>query len=226
MVGAGACALWPAVGRAAATGCVKGTVKAWKKRGGSKGLRSINDASDVIVYLEGVPGPYPRTTNRVHEIRQINKQFVPRVSAVVKNTPLSFPNDDKIYHNVYSNSPALRFDLGFYRAGTVRMPPRPPKEPGIIEVRCNVHHHMEATILVLDNPYFAKADKHGNFEICGVPEGVYPIVTWTPGGEKGTGVAIIEAGKTFQMILSVIKPRPPGGTNRRDKHDNPRKDYK
>jgi plastocyanin len=72
------------------------------------------DHRDAVVYLEG--GPAPRAPRR-HAIRQRDLQFQPRVSVVVQGTTVDFPNDDKVFHNVFSTSRPARFDLGLYRSG-------------------------------------------------------------------------------------------------------------
>ena len=42
--------------------------------------------------------------------------FVPALLPVQVGTRVEFPNLDDTYHNIFSFSPAKRFDLGRYRA--------------------------------------------------------------------------------------------------------------
>ena len=77
------------------------------------------DRSNVVVFLEGVNGgvavgPPPR---RNPVVSQKNRLFWPRVLTIVKGTTVEFPNDDTIFHNVFSLSKARPFDLDIYAAG-------------------------------------------------------------------------------------------------------------
>ena len=49
--------------------------------------------------------------------RRRTRPFVPRVIGVPCGSTVTFPNDDPIFHNVFSLSPPQPFDLGLYRAG-------------------------------------------------------------------------------------------------------------
>ena len=61
------------------------------------------DTSELYVYVENYRGPLVR--GKAVEIKQENKQFIPRVAVVPIGTSVSFPNLDPIFHNVFSNSP-------------------------------------------------------------------------------------------------------------------------
>ena len=78
------------------TGTVTGTINVLVK-GAPKA-----DKSKVVVYLEGVPGDPPK--QKTASIRQVEKQFDPPLTIVVKGTTVEFPNEDKIFHNVFSVS--------------------------------------------------------------------------------------------------------------------------
>lgn len=111
------------------------------------------------------------------QLVQMGLQFFPSVLPVQVGTRVYFPNEDDTYHNVFSYSPAGTFDKGRYKKGET-----PPSElfetPGEIQVFCEVHDHMRATILVLDTPYFTTADESGNFALEGIPPGTYTIHVW------------------------------------------------
>jgi plastocyanin len=82
------------------------------------------------------------------EIKQKDKQFSPQVAVVQKGTTVSFPNLDAVFHSVFSTSGRNSFDLGSYRSGD---PARSVTltTPGVVEVFCNIHSKMNATILVV-----------------------------------------------------------------------------
>jgi plastocyanin len=136
--------------------------------------------SDLYVYVDNVKAPFVR--NKSVEIRQEDKQFVPRMAVVQTGTSVVFPNFDNVFHNVFSNSPRNTFDLGSYRAGDK------PKvvtltAPGVVEVFCNFHQKMSASILVVPNPLFAKVRPDGTFRIDNVPVGSRRLVAWSPGSK-------------------------------------------
>lgn len=175
---------------------------------------------EVVVYLENAPGELPDTTNVVHEIRQIDQEFVPRVSVVGVGTTLSFPNDDRIFHNVWSASKAGRFDLGLYKSGTTKT--HVSKREGVIEVFCNIHPHMEAKILIVDTPHYAMTDAQGRTRLGGVPPGTYRWVAWQAWGEHKKGKVTIPSGGTAELALELETERPPRRHARKDGSAYPR----
>ncbi len=189
----------------ARTGAVTGTVAIFKD--GPAGKPKA-DRSGVVVYLEGamsieMEDSLIAAPPAVHAIRQVNKVFTPAVSAVVRGTEVSFPNDDMIFHNVFSLSKAKRFDLGLYKSGTSKSITL--TRPGIIDVYCNIHPEMAAKILVLDNPHFAVTGADGKFTIAGVAPGTYPYVAWQARGEAVRGEVTITAGGEARLELTLVE---------------------
>ncbi len=102
--------------------------------------------------------------------------FHPQVLPILAGTTVDFPNRDNLFHNVFSYSQPKEFDLGRYPTGTqksVRF-----DMPGVVRVYCDIHSHMNATILVLENPYFVVPDDQGAFSIKNVPRGTYTVRFW------------------------------------------------
>jgi plastocyanin len=192
--------MWPRVGRTSATGLVAGTVTVTR---GPKD-RPVRDHSGVVVYLEGLEGSLP--TGESHEIRQIDKRFVPAVSVVTVGTTLTFPNDDTIYHNVFSNSPSAKFDLGRYKRGATRSVRL--KKPGQVEVYCNIHESMRATVLVLETVYYDQTDRRGAFSIPDVPEGTHRFVVWQRDAKPLHGRVTVMAGAPAHLELEIREGRP------------------
>lgn len=177
------------------------------------------DRSGVVIYLEAPMDPEQEDRlleelPPVHEVRQINKSFVPAVSAVIRGTEVRFPNDDMVFHNVFSLSKVKRFDLGLYKSGTTRSVTL--TRPGIIDVYCNIHPEMAAKILVLDNPYFAVTGVDGSFSIAGVPPGTYSFVAWQVRGEPVRGEVIVSAGAQARLDLKLVETPQSGAHTRKD----------
>jgi plastocyanin len=133
---------------------------------------------NVVVYIEAIPlgsgSAEARPTPPA--IAQQKLSFTPHVLAVVKGTTVEFPNEDTVFHNVFSLSKVASFDLGRYPRGaskSVRF-----TTPGIVKVFCHIHSDMSAIIVVLDNPYFTSPDSQGQFVLDGIPPGQYRVVAW------------------------------------------------
>jgi plastocyanin len=130
------------------------------------------ERSRVVVYLEG-RRPAPPVTAIVD---QENRRFGQDTVVIPAGSRVSFPNQDPIFHNVFSLSRAKAFDLGSYPKGETRMVTF--NEPGVVYVNCHLHANMAATIVVTPNQWYAKADKDGHFTIRDVPPGTWTVVAW------------------------------------------------
>jgi plastocyanin len=162
--------------------------------------KSRSDRSGIVVYLENVPGSPPKPAKHA-VIRQREKQFDPPFTVVVRGTTVDFPNEDKIFHNVFSVSRPARFDLGLYKSGTAKSVEM--KRAGTVDVYCNIHPDMIAKVKVLDNAYYAITAASGEFKIDNVPDGEYPIVAWLATGEEARGTVTVKAGEATTVKLTV-----------------------
>lgn len=137
-------------------------------------LAPVSELKNVVVYLKDAPA---RPQPPVHvEIRQRDESFLPRVVAVPVGSTVDFPNDDPIYHNVFSLSSAKNFNLGRYPKGKSKSVTF--DKPGLVRVFCDIHSHMSATVLVFNHPWFAVPDDHGQFTLPEVPPGDREITAW------------------------------------------------
>jgi len=160
------------------------------------------DRSWVLVFLEGGPsslgGALPRRNPRV---TQSARQFFPRVLPVPVGATVDFPNDDTIFHNVFSLSKSAPFDLGVYEPGessSVRM-----ERTGLVKVYCNIHPEMAASIVVLANRWYALTDATGHFVISGVPDGDYVLRAWNDMGAEAREPIRLEDGLVLTKRLTV-----------------------
>ena len=170
------------------TGTIRGSVTLTEMRGAplattAYGRRSVAprpaprgpETRHVVVFLTGTPaeGAVPAMRAR---IAQRNEQFDPQVAAVTTGSTIDFPNADPYFHNVFSLSSAATFNLGRFRAGESRS--RQFTKPGIVKVFCQIHAQMNASIVVLDHPWFVIPDEDGTFTIPNVPAGERTVVAW------------------------------------------------
>jgi plastocyanin len=149
---------------AAGVGTVKGTITS-----------DTGPVADAVVLIEG-PSVAASAGAPHAVVAQRRQTFVPRVIAVPLGTTVDFPNDDDILHNVFSASPAKKFDLGMYDRGQTRSVLF--DVPGVVQIGCNVHPQMEAYVVVHTNPYVAVSDAKGGYTIAGVPDGTYQLRVW------------------------------------------------
>jgi plastocyanin len=173
--------------RSAAAGTVRGQVQLLDKGG-----RRAADITDVVVYVDGVktrPAPGKGT------MTMKGKNFIPRLVVVPVGGRVDFPNEDPIYHNVFSVSGENRFDLDLYKrpkSGSWTF-----QHPGVARIYCNIHPQMNAVVMVLDNPYYTKTAQDGTFAIADVPAGKYVLRAWHErGGETAQEVTVTAGGNT------------------------------
>lgn len=188
------------------TGSISGEVAVYKD-----GKRKSNH-SKVVVYLGEAPRAARR--DRRHVITQKNQQFAPRVNVVVKGTVVDFPNQDKIFHNVFSTSRAARFDLGLYRSGSSKSVKF--RRPGVVDIFCNIHPNMVSRVLVLETDLYDMTDSAGRFRIDGVPPGTYPVIAWQAYGKPARGQVIVRAGQVSTLELKLEEGKKPKQHRRKD----------
>jgi plastocyanin len=116
----------------------------------------------AVVYAEPIDAPATRAPRRF-TLSQRNKTFQPHVLAVPLGSTVDFPNNDPIYHNVFSLSGPQPFDLGLYRAGETR--PRTFTSPGTYRVFCNIHPQMTAIVVVAPSAFTTVAAPDGRFTL-------------------------------------------------------------
>ena len=139
---------------------------------------------DAVVWLDA-PNEPPTPSEKPVVLDQRNFTFFPHVLAVRAGTTVDLPNNDRVFHNVFSFHDGKRFDLGLYPVGTSRQVRF--DKPGLSRVFCNIHPNMSAYVKVVDSPYFAVSDREGRFTIASVPRGTYTYHAWRPGRQELTG---------------------------------------
>lgn len=146
---------------------------------------------DFVVYIEGPVGTNTAPSTNVvsvmtEKVKQHGAMFDPHVLPIMVGTTVEWPNNDDIYHNVFSMSDAKQFDLGLYKGDPTNKWVTFDK-PGRVDVFCSIHENMHCIVLVLENPYFAATDTDGNYKIQNVPAGKYKLKAWherLPADEK------------------------------------------
>ena len=111
-------------------------------------------------------------------VDQVDKEFVPHVKPIVVGSRVHFPNNDNVRHEVYSFSPAKRFQLPLYSGATA--PSVVFDKPGVVTLGCNIHDWMVAYVYVADTPYTGKTAQEGVAVLKDLPAGEYDVRVWQP----------------------------------------------
>jgi len=140
--------------------------------------------ANVVVWVDAPRAPVLPTPARV-VLDQRNLAFSPKVVAVRVGTSVEFPNNDRVFHNVFSWRDGKRFNLGMYPVGAIKR--ETFDRPGLSRIFCNIHPNMAAYVLAVDSSYFGVSDARGAFTLPLLPAGTYTYHAWRPGGATLTG---------------------------------------
>jgi plastocyanin len=153
--------------------------------------------NDAVAFLDSPAAKSQARPLTEIDIIQRDKRFTPAVTVVTVGTPVSFPNQDTVRHHVYSFSPTKVFDIKLY----VGRPAKPVvfDKPGIAVLGCNIHDTMVGWTVVLETPWFAKAQA-GQALIKQVPAGTYTLRVWHP--------AMVAGQPAHEQPLTLAEPGP------------------
>lgn len=142
------------------------------------------ELKDVIVTIEGVKGGKPFELEETKLEANIC-QFVPYVSVMRNEHPLTVKNLDSVAHDlqVYERDWEHIFIM-FHRpaltkGGTQDLVRFTGDRRGVI-MQCGMHPYMQGHGLAVDNPYYAVTGSEGMFDIRDLPAGTYRIKAWHP----------------------------------------------
>jgi len=178
---------------AAGAGTVRGRVALVDKNG-----KPAKDVAEAVVWVEG-PKVRPRPASA--KIVMKNKAFSPRIVVVPVGGSVEFPNDDPVFHNVFSVSGENRFDLDLYKrpkSGVAKF-----EKAGLVRVYCNIHPQMSAFVLVRDNPFWARPAPDGTFTIEDVPAGDWVVKAWHERSGEGQQAVAVPADGVAEATVSL-----------------------
>ena len=164
-----------------------------------------------VVTREGIAAPpavvYAQPLDRAappgggaFTLAQKNKSFQPAVIGVPVGATVAFPNQDAIFHNVFSLSAPAPFDLGLYRAGASRS--RTFREAATYRVFCNIHPQMTAVIVVAPTPFVTVTARDGSFTLT-VPAGRYRVTATTGRGAPVVRELALSGGSTVIDAIEI-----------------------
>jgi plastocyanin len=150
----------------------------------------------AVIWLEAPNAPPPAP--QMKTVHQRNLQFTPKVLAIRTGTTVDFPNEDRVFHNVFSFKDGKAFDLGIYPVGASKKVTF--SVAGVTRLFCNIHPGMAAYIVAVDSPYFSAVNNDGTFTLPSVPAGTYKYHAWKPGREVLSGSVTVQAGSTLEVV--------------------------
>jgi plastocyanin len=194
---------------------------------GSAILGRATDAAGttLVIHVESsdghaLPGavvtarPLDGTARKVAPVRavmdQVNRAFAPDLLVIPVGSTVEFPNSDSVSHQIYSFSPAKRFQLPLYRGKPY--PPTHFDQPGVVTLGCNIHDEMLAYLLVTDAPWYGRTNEAGSWS-AEVPHGRYRVELWHPRlrdneAELGRELTVADADRA-ELTLRLSRPLQP-----------------
>ncbi len=160
-------------------------------------LASGKPALNTVVWLESSDAAPLAPQPAKVVLDQRNLTFLPHVLAVRVGTTVEFPNNDKVFHNVFSFRDGKKFDLGMYPKGASKRIVF--DRPGLARLFCNIHPNMAAYVMAIDTPYFAVTNDRGTFSIADVPPGRYTYHAWRPGAQPLPGSVTVVGNHPLEL---------------------------
>ena len=168
-----------------------------------------NPLADAVVYIEAETAPGAGKAPAPGLIEQKNLKFMPLVTVVRTGSKVSFPNNDKVRHHIYSFSAAHKFDQKLYSGESAA--PQVFDKAGTVVLGCNIHDKMLAYVKIVDTPYFAKTDGDGAARIELPAGGKYVVKAWhynTVGGATPEQLLMVKAGDALSTAVFKLPMKP------------------
>lgn len=156
-------------------------------------INSDGEVEDTVVYLKNVAHGKPWDPASMHQVLdQKTCRYVPHIAIVPVSAQFGMKSSDPILHTIHMIG-AESYNLPFPMTDVVVN--RPMRNAGLIDLKCNAGHFwMNGIIMVVDHPYYAITDSHGEFRLTGVPPGDYEIVAWHEGWKVEREEQVLDVG--------------------------------
>ncbi len=162
----------------------------------------------VIVFLEGVTRGKPLPEDGAATIKNLNCRFRKRANAALVGSVLHIENRDPVMHNTHIRKETRFGDTVINVAQPVGAPviKKDLEDVGLLDVRCDAHTFMQASLYVFEHPYFTVTDERGGFTLTQVPAGTYRLKLWHEVlGAEEQDVTVPPSG---ELVLDLKLERP------------------
>jgi plastocyanin len=164
--------------------------------------------SEMVVYLEPAdPSTTAPTVKDSVKVLQKGAKFSPILTIVSVGQTVEFVNDEDrlLEHNVFSNAPAKKFDLGMYPPGQSRAVTF--DKPGAVLLYCSIHRYMDGVVFVSPTPYFSRVNPDSMYRIDAIPPGKWTVKTWQRRRrfKEASAPLTAETGASLTINLELLK---------------------
>jgi plastocyanin len=138
---------------------------------------------------------------------QVRCAYRPGVLAATLGSELIVQNSDALIHNVHGRQEAKTlFNFAMPLANTQAK--KRFENAGVVEIGCDVHPWMRATVRVFEHPHFVLTGEEGTFLLEGIPAGRQKMSFWHPRLEPKTLEVDVPAGGTamVEMEWNAVLP--------------------
>ncbi len=162
-----------------------------KMEEGSKKVKNTTTVKGNIQINSKKPGPntlvFLETKSKLRvssqkpqklTIRQNGLQFSPQHSVIQVGSTVTFSNEDREVHNIFSKSLSNQFNLGAMASGSFKT--FEFTQAGPVVLRCNMHKDMIGTLFVVPNGYYTKPDTNGDYQFDNIKSEGYIMQVWDP----------------------------------------------
>ncbi len=161
--------------------------------------------ADAFVYLEALDGATGTAPDTAAHIVQRDRMILPHATVVRRGQTVEFPNEDDVFHNLFSLSPGNRLQLGRYAPGVT--PTHAFDETGVVRLFCDIHAEMAGVVLVVDTPWVVRVGDDGSYSLGGLPAGRYRAIAWHPTAGSDTVRVTVADGRDAEANFALASGR-------------------
>ena len=151
------------------TTTVKGNIKINGRKAGPNTLVFLETKNKLRVSSQ---------KNKTLTIRQNGLKFSPQHSVIQVGSSVTFSNEDREVHNIFSKSLSNQFNLGAMASGSFKTVEF--TQAGPVVLRCNMHKDMIGTLFVVPNGYYTKPNTNGDYQFDNIKSEGYIMQVWDP----------------------------------------------
>jgi len=158
---------------------------------------------NVVVMLEKVRRGKPVVESPT--LAELRCTFVPHVLSMTAGGKVRLLNQDPVlntFHAIAFPSKRTLFNVGLPNKD--QHVDRRIADPGVVQMRCDVHPWEEAYVVAVGHPYHCVTDARGAFALDQVPPGRYTLLLWHE--KLGARRKPVQVGPGGHLKLELVYP--------------------